>query len=47
MTKCPEGRFANNSEYTHKLNIENNFWCSKDVDFELFGSPSAEKFKLI
>jgi hypothetical protein len=47
MVKCPTGRFANNTEYTTKLNIENNFWCSKDVNFELLGSPSADEFKLI
>jgi hypothetical protein len=42
VVKCPEGRFGNNTEFTDKLKIAGNYYCSKDIDFIIQGGPSAD-----
>jgi hypothetical protein len=47
VIKCPSGRFDNNTEFTNKLKIEGNYYCPKEVNFEILGGPSADSFKMV
>jgi hypothetical protein len=35
VVKCPAGRFGNNTEFTDKLGIVGNYYCAKDIDFDI------------
>ena len=47
LIPCPKGRFGGDNETVETLNIVNNYFCPKDINFTMEGSLASTEYSYI